>query len=99
MVPRALLLGLLLGDPNFAASLQADTELLAKHLVRFREFKVYKLNRAEYAGIQSEFVAWVDARMKSHNSAEQINQELWNAKLLWSAEDAFAAGCVGGGWV
>jgi hypothetical protein len=65
-----------------ASDIRADTAQLYNHLKRFREYKVYELSAAEYKSIQSEYLAWIEARLKGGTSVAQMNEELRGAKLL-----------------
>jgi hypothetical protein len=74
--------GLILCAPCFAGGVAADTARLAGHMDRFRHYKLYELSAAEYKPIQSEYLAWIDSRMKTGTGVARMNAELEAAKLL-----------------
>ena len=70
--------GLCPGD----SPVRPDTARLARHLQRFRHYKLYEMSAADYQPIRREFLAWLDSRVKAGISAEQMNVELAAANLL-----------------
>jgi hypothetical protein len=64
------------------AQQRPDTALLGKNLARFRRYKVYELQTAEYKTIRSQYLAWIDSRLKGGKSIAEMNLELKAAGLL-----------------
>jgi hypothetical protein len=55
---------------------------LAEHLKRFRTYTVSEIEAAKYKPIQEEVLAWIDSRLKSGSTVEQMNRELKAAGVL-----------------
>jgi hypothetical protein len=66
----------------YGGELREDTANLAKHLERFRNHKVYELQAAEYESVQSEYLGWVDSRVRAGVNVRAMNDELKAANLL-----------------
>lgn len=67
--------------PAFCAAPQ-DTLRLAGHLAKLREHVVLELPPEEFKALQSEFLTWIDSRVKAGTSIDNMNAELGAAKLL-----------------
>jgi hypothetical protein len=79
--PSLPMFALILCAPCFGGA-QPDTSRLARHLERFRHYRVYEFSAGEYGPIQDEYIAWVDSRLKTGVSTAQMNEELRRANLL-----------------
>ena len=67
---RLLVFGLFLSMPCLGTQMRGDTARLARHLERFRGYKVYELSAREYAAIQTQYFSWIESRLKTGQSVE-----------------------------
>ena len=80
---RALRVGylLLVAAGSVAAATESDTGQLAAHLKSLRGHP--QLSREEYRDLRNEYLAWIDTRVRAGRHADDINQELKDAGLLF----------------
>ena len=79
---RKLVLSLVLCLSCFAARMREDTARLA---ARLASLKGSELTASEFAPLQAEYLAWIDARVQARGTVSTINDELRQAKLLYIA--------------
>jgi len=69
---RSVVLWLAIAMACHAAGISADTTQMASHLAKYRAFKTYRLQGAEFEAVQKEFLAWVDVRVRRDETVTTV---------------------------